>query len=51
MRFTFRFEPNRKSRTVQRHPVHLDNQQRTVFEESQAQEAVDAGPKQTELLA
>ena len=47
----FRFEPNRKSHTVQRLPVHLDNQQRTVFEESQAQAAVDAGPKHTELLA
>jgi len=47
----FRFEPNRKSHTVQRLPVHLDNQQRTVFEESQAQAAVDAGPRHTELLA
>jgi hypothetical protein len=46
----FRFEPNRKSHTVQRLPVHLEMQQSTVFEESQAQEAVDAGPKHTELL-
>ena len=47
----FRFEPNRKSHTVQRLPVHLPDQQRTVFEEHQAQEAVDAGPRHTELLA
>ncbi len=37
----FRFEPNQKSHTVQRLLIHLDNRQRTVFEENQAQEAVD----------
>ena len=36
---------------MQRLPVHLPDQQRTVFEEHLAQEAVDAGPKHTELLA
>ncbi len=36
---------------VQRLPVHLDMQQSSVFEESQAQAAADAGPKHTELLA
>ena len=47
----FRFEPNRKSHSVQRLPIHLDRQQTSIFEQDQAQQAVDAGPRQTELVA
>jgi hypothetical protein len=47
----FRFEPNRKSHKVQRLPIHLDRQQTVIFEENQAQQAVDAGPRETELTA
>jgi hypothetical protein len=38
------------STTTESALIHLDMQQSTVFEESKAQEAVDAGPKHTELL-
>ena len=47
----FGFETNRKSHRVQRLPVHLKDEQSTVFEEHSAQQAVDRGPRQTELLA
>jgi hypothetical protein len=36
---------------VQRLPIHLDRQQTSIFEENHVQEAVDAGPRQTELTA
>ena len=47
----FGFETNRKSHAVQRLPVHLKDQQSTIFEEDFVQQAVDRGPRQTELLA
>ena len=47
----FRFETNRKSHSVQRLPVHLENQQNTVFEENNAEQAVLDGPRPTELTA
>ena len=47
----FGFETNRKSHRVQRLPIHLNDQQNTVFEEDFVQQAVDRGARSTELLA
>jgi hypothetical protein len=47
----FGFETNRKSHSVQRLPVHLPNQQNTVFEEDREEQAVEHGPRETELTA
>ena len=47
----FGFETNRKSHRVQRLPIHLNDQQNTVFEEGFVQQAVDRGARSTELLA
>jgi hypothetical protein len=47
----FCFETNRKSHSVQRLDIHLPNEQQTVFEEEQAEQAVQNGPCNTALTA
>ena len=47
----FKFETNMKSHMVQRLQVHLPNEQQTVFQEDQAEQAVVNGPPATTLSA
>ncbi len=47
----FRFPTNRKSHTVVALPVHLEDEQSVVFHEDHPEQAVQNGPRHTELLA
>ena len=45
------FDTHRKSHYIHRLPVHLENEQHTVFEEGHLEAAVAAGPRETGLTA